>query len=92
MPSYQDLETRMRTVEAKIDFIMRTMILQTVEQLPTLDANGQPMARATRKNLLELYREYTNAELQRLAAKSAWDRRNSGSGDAPPETPSSEGI
>lgn len=80
MPSYQDIESRLQIVEEKTDFIMRSMIHQVMERLPTLDVNGNPITKVTRKSLLELYREFKDVSLAEAASKAAWNRSVAGEG------------
>ena len=43
MPSYQDIETRLAEVEARVRFLFGTMKGKTVRQTGMLDAKGQPL-------------------------------------------------
>ena len=83
MPSYQDIETRLRVVEDKLHFLMNALGHQTAEPTGMIDpATNQPVIRVTKKTFLDVYREYNNANLQAMAAKADWDRR--GVGDVGP--------
>lgn len=53
MPSYQDIESRLITVEEKLDFMMKTF--SVTKQYASVLVPGQ-VIRET-KNLLEVYRE-----------------------------------
>ncbi len=55
MPSYQDIEQRLKTLEHKIDFAMRTMRMQAMVTNGVLDANGQPQGKVFNASLLEMY-------------------------------------
>ena len=88
MASYQDLETRMRVVEDKLNFLMDAMGQQSAEQTGMIDpTTNQPVIKVTRKTFNEIYREFKNAQLQALAAKANWDRRSAGEvgGEVEPE-------
>jgi hypothetical protein len=49
MPSYQDIETRLRVVEEKVDLLMRSIKINKVE--------GLVDKKVTTKSLLEIYHE-----------------------------------
>lgn len=53
MPSYQDIEARLRSVEARLDFTMRAFAVQQMEP-SRLDPSKQV---PVQKSLLDLYRE-----------------------------------
>lgn len=53
MPSYQDIETRLRVVEDKVDILMRSIKITKVER-PTL-IGGDSVT--VTKSLLDIYRE-----------------------------------
>ena len=94
MPSYQDIETRLRVVEDKLNFLMDAMGQQSAEQTGMIDpTTNQPVIKVTRKTFNEIYREFRNAQLQALAAKANWDRRSAGEvgGAVEPEAPSAAG-
>lgn len=55
--SWQDVDNRVRTLESKLDFLMRSVSVQQVGQTVGLD--GRPAVR--QMNLLEVWREVTNA-------------------------------
>lgn len=53
MASYQDIESRLRVVEDKIDFTMKAFAVQRTERSAILGGND----RVVTKHLLDLYRE-----------------------------------
>jgi hypothetical protein len=55
MPSYQDIEIRLRTVEHKLEFIMNTIQLQVIMGNGLFDRNGQPLGERQQKSLLQMY-------------------------------------
>lgn len=55
--SYQDIETRLRTVEEKIDFTMKAFAVQRVERSPIVGSKRT----VTTRSLLDLYRDMKGA-------------------------------
>lgn len=56
MSSYQDIESRLKTVEDKLFFIMTAMRMKGMVTNGLLDANGQPSGQVLDQSLLEWYR------------------------------------
>jgi hypothetical protein len=55
MPSYQDIESRLRTVEELIDFIASTFRMKAMVSTGLLDQNGNPQGRQFDASLKELF-------------------------------------
>ena len=55
MSSYQDIETRLTTVERRLEFVMRTMRMKAVIGNGVLGPDGQPSGRVLDASLLDLY-------------------------------------
>ena len=55
MSSYQDLETRLETIERKVDFILKTGRMRATLATGVMDASGQPVVKTFEGSLLELY-------------------------------------
>ena len=57
MASYQDIDTRLKVVEDKIDFIMNNLRMQAqIVNNSVLDAHGKPTVRVESGSLLDWYR------------------------------------
>lgn len=57
MASYQDIETRLRTVEAQLEFVMRSFTVNRTKESKLIGFPPQTEVR----NLLDLYREFVAA-------------------------------
>lgn len=64
MSSTQDLDSRLRTVEDKLDFVMKEFKVQSRSVLPTLDALGRPQVKVETHSLLDIYHAVKNGSLQ----------------------------
>lgn len=64
MASYQDIESRLRSVEEKLDWVMKQFTVQKREILPTLDPSGRPLVKVTTKSLLDLYFDIKTGSLE----------------------------
>ena len=73
MASYQDIESRLRTVESKIEFMMRQFKITKQEILPTLDSQGRPIVKVETKDLLDLYHEVKNGSVELVEVKNGTD-------------------
>lgn len=57
MPSYQDIESRLQSVEEMLSFLMTNMRMTAVVNTSVLGADGKPQAaKKFEGSLLELYR------------------------------------
>lgn len=64
MASYQDIEQRLRTVESKLDFIMKQFKVTKQELSATVDASGRPAVKTTTMDLLQVYHETRNGSVE----------------------------
>lgn len=55
MSSYQDLETRVETLERRLDFVMRTMRMKAVIGTGVVGPDGQPTGKVLDASLIDLY-------------------------------------
>lgn len=55
--SYQDLDSRLRTVEDKLDFMMKLGSVTKRSPGHTLGPNGEPTFIIEKKSMLDLYHE-----------------------------------
>lgn len=55
MASYQDLESRVRSIEDKLGFVMRTFRMKAMVGNGLLNADGSPQGRTFDASLEELY-------------------------------------
>ena len=55
MPSYQDLETRLRVVEDRLNFVMSSLRMKAASPNGLLNADGSPSYSVFEGSLLELY-------------------------------------
>lgn len=55
MSSYQDIETRLRVVEAKLDFIMNSLRMKAAKPNGLVNPDGTPSYTTFDGSLLELY-------------------------------------
>jgi hypothetical protein len=71
MASYQDIESRLRSVEEKIAFIFDQFKLtkQTLQQV--LDEQGRPVVKSEIITLAQAYRELKNGTLEELREENA---------------------
>ena len=54
--SYQDIESRLRSVEDMLEFVMTTMRMKAAITTGVLDAQGKPQAKLFDGNMVEMYR------------------------------------
>lgn len=57
MASYQDIETRLRSVEDRLDFTMKAFAVQRIEKSKIIGGGDT----VVNKSLLDLYRELSQA-------------------------------
>jgi len=55
MASYQDIETRLKTVEAKLNFIMNSLRMKAAKPNGLINPDGSPSYSTFEGSLLELY-------------------------------------
>jgi hypothetical protein len=55
VPSYQDIEIRLRHVEDKLDFVMSHARMKAAVTTGVVDSNGRPQAKVFEGSLKELY-------------------------------------
>lgn len=76
MPSYQDIEQRLRTVEDKVDFVMTTMRMRAILQSGILDPNGNPVGQQTFDGtMLEFYRLTRQGVIEQVPVEQPPDTR-----------------
>lgn len=64
MASYQDIETRLRVAEDKLDFFMKQFVVTKRSLSATLDAAGRPTVKEETTNLLNVYHESRNGTFE----------------------------
>jgi hypothetical protein len=55
MASYQDIEVRLQTVEAKLNFVMNSMRMKAVLGTGLFNADGSPAGKMVDGSLLDFY-------------------------------------
>ncbi len=64
--SYQSLETRLRQVEDKLNWLMDQFKVQKVSQSAFLGADGRPAVRVEQQSLAEVYRDIKNGTIEKV--------------------------
>lgn len=65
--SVQDIDTRLKVVEDKLDFVMRQFKLNKQTLLPTLDSHGNPLVKVEVMSLLDVYHSIKNGSVELIS-------------------------
>lgn len=71
MASIQDIESRLLSVEDRLEFVMQVMRLRQTIPLGTLDSQGRPLGQVVEGSLKDFYYEAINAKLKAMDAEVA---------------------
>jgi hypothetical protein len=69
MPSYQEVEQRLKVVEDKINFVMNTIQLTTVVATGLFDNQGQPVGDRKQMSLLQMYHMANDIQIREAATE-----------------------
>lgn len=62
--SYQDIETRLRQVEDKVEWLLSQFKVQKMTQQAFLGPDGRPAVKVEQQTLAEVYRDIKNGTIE----------------------------